>query len=1272
MTQWNWGDEPFTDCQTFAMEVMVTSVYAPQECPQTITTTSITRRDDDDDDDDDQWPPEYPEEIEEDYEYTSAGADLWYRQTAEDQVGHQYRFRLEHTSDFAAQVRYDFPTGQLSLVLQRLVEDEDDDDDDNNNNRKDATTTMITATTIAESHYSEHGRGRSVLRALGIPAGEYVLVMYEPSPVPSETAGCSHIEFTTIVRRKRAAYLTEDMTLPPSLDTIPYLGFDHSMHVQDTYVLFRGNGSSSSSSDITTEATTFTLWEPSTVHVHAVLQAEYARGKLLNLTIVYVSGAEGSEYVVAEGTTELHTALETPGVYRLEVSKGTDVLEMEGGGVLADMEVSVQPVAKLREVVAAAPQDPNCVDTLVPPVTLSPEGYYFYDGDDAALAISYATLVKSSSSSGHVVQRLKLEVRVPSRVYAQVGYEFGLGHLELAITQADAVGSQQRNVNTLRATLRQPGTYYLDIRSPAGPPALQPPQEPLEYCFPFTFVLSVVPATKGGSGGGCVYKDPVPWDLNRYDGGSARFGGPIDDATGALLLYGDSFAVPAGTASSEMAVAVAEDSALSILLTAGTGLKSVRAQLYECSSDENENGECANRMLVAPLGSAELTGGAQQLTTFALSGGGGGKEGITATATTNNNNKKYYVVLKYGEVDGDCGEFGMQVEVKRVEALRAALVCDEGFVPADPPAQTLVPDEHGFARDIRSSAFYADKPLATSTAPYEIGLALNVTSKVVATLSFSPLTDLYGLNLMALYSGGSSVRARAALRSQQQMTSDLATVTLALADTVGIVPSSETHYGLRITQDNWTSPVATGGQTGKDKQLCLPYIYTAYAIPQNGLPYVSEVTPAGARDLVPGDSITLYVTFSSPVYTAGERALMPATEEVMKKTFYLYDRLSGSTASHIFPESCVCIGTSSSVSNTARWGITFSSSELAPLVDYQLGLADNNTLVDASGEEVRYVFVNVYHTIDTSCNGHGTLTGTTTPTCVCDKGYAGQTCQACDAGYVNVGTGTKGKALRCIPAMTCEEDTCGCDYNDDDNNDNNNSNNNDGGNNYQYTCIPLGECDVNASSGLAHCVCKEGYDGPYCRVCADGWDGWPRCIPCFNGATWDTENERCICAGNFAGPKCQQCRFGYSGKDCATYGGAIFGVFLGLAVIAVVVVVVVVLVRRRSAAAKTPYRTYQRVITSIGSGNGYDDELDEEDDGEDWSSVPSAAREARKPQVFTLRKAECELFADDGLQNPDEDEDVKKEESSSDAGSKGKGKGKDKDNEDELDFFAQK
>ena len=159
------------------------------------------------------------------------------------------------------------------------------------------------------------------------------------------------------------------------------------------------------------------------------------------------------------------------------------------------------------------------------------------------------------------------------------------------------------------------------------------------------------------------------------------------------------------------------------------------------------------------------------------------------------------------------------------------------------------------------------------------------------------------------------------------------------------------------------------------------------------------------------------------------------------------------------------------------------------------------------------------------CGDHGTCSSASGAVeCVCDTGYVGALCNACDAGYQdNDGDGT------C--AQTCA--TSGID------------------------CGAHGSCDD--QGGLAECVCVTGYAGALCDECATGYqdnDGDGICAPICttsalncgpHGACEDSSGVAvCACDAGYVGTVCESCdtAAGYQDNDgddvclpnCATSG----------------------------------------------------------------------------------------------------------------------------------------
>jgi len=101
------------------------------------------------------------------------------------------------------------------------------------------------------------------------------------------------------------------------------------------------------------------------------------------------------------------------------------------------------------------------------------------------------------------------------------------------------------------------------------------------------------------------------------------------------------------------------------------------------------------------------------------------------------------------------------------------------------------------------------------------------------------------------------------------------------------------------------------------------------------------------------------------------------------------------------------------------------------------------------------------------------------------------------------------------------------------------------------------------------CNCKTGYAGTYCRQCSKGFSGWPNCVKCLHGGTWDEKSQKCSCPHNFKGDVCEECAFGYSGDEC-TANAAIPVLSLLLIVIVAALAVGGVLLYNRFKKSKRP------------------------------------------------------------------------------------------------------
>lgn len=167
---------------------------------------------------------------------------------------------------------------------------------------------------------------------------------------------------------------------------------------------------------------------------------------------------------------------------------------------------------------------------------------------------------------------------------------------------------------------------------------------------------------------------------------------------------------------------------------------------------------------------------------------------------------------------------------------------------------------------------------------------------------------------------------------------------------------------------------------------------------------------------------------------------------------------------------------------------------------------------------VEPVFEDPCHAFD--CGGQGVCSGETGPTgpsCVCDDGYRGPHCEACDSGY------HRNFEALCVPDKYCEDQT-------------------------PDPCGSHGEC--RDDDGVISCACATGYEGPRCRLCAPGYaphdadeclqkvisNGAATTAPAFcdpmtcsnHGQCHEDDGIlACECYPGYVGSNCDQCNSGY-------------------------------------------------------------------------------------------------------------------------------------------------
>eukprot|EP01114_Cavostelium_apophysatum_P014626 TRINITY_DN383_c0_g1_i1.p1 TRINITY_DN383_c0_g1~~TRINITY_DN383_c0_g1_i1.p1 ORF type:complete len:3487 (+),score=923.94 TRINITY_DN383_c0_g1_i1:225-10685(+) len=898
------------------------------------------------------------------------------------------------------------------------------------------------------SYYGANDPHGNKLDLLGLEAGDYTLHIYEVV-VNSATIGCSNFTFEIDVN---AASTSRDIfypDLPRTLNSVAYLSATGSVHIADTYELFARNGTARN------ESVTFMITQQS------YLKVVTSHGSTGDAPLMLILTGDRTAQTFVGGFLAKIAA----GAYTLTFLHDNTTREGDNvGRVIAQIELAIRPVSTTtNEISSYTPATQTCTTKALDTVTLNDDGFYQFSDEQMT--------IQTPTSKGHqVVAQTSFAITKPSILYVSVGFQFLLGDLYVNLTgmtgQApiNMVGQRSRNYDEMFAYLPI-GTYSLRIiqNVPIDTTTLK--------CLVYDVAI-VIQDAAGATHTDCSDYNVVPWDLISPTGGSQYFGGPISSG-GVLHMYGEFLMPIEGTETDTMSLAITKSSVLSII------------------TEENYFGEIsptvqtggAMQLIIPNSGKFSSSQQKQRAEIFYLKHRGSG-----------NNPEPFEIELHYQPPSRiACPYFSIQVLLQPESLVKQSMECDGTTTNQKLPTKQVSTSAGNFRESITS--FFSSQSDITRGTAFKYEIAVNVTqaSRIVASLGFNALTNIFNVQIMKL-STLTGTKYQVGYGSYKMDNTESGYLNAQIDFAGSVMPGM---YYIWIQQPSITLNITTS-------PMCYPFSWSLDVSSDTGSPYISHVVPAGGATLLPSEPLVVRVTFSQPVYSNGQ-LISASNLSPLLLAFALESTDSTKPQNPIFPVRAE-VPFDSAVNTFI---LTFNPQDFRNSTTYELSLTPG-ILKNQNGEDVQLISTHQFSMANSACNGHGEVEN---GQCLCCIGYTGPNCDVCATGYEKVG-------MTCLlkTGNMCYENTCGCDPKQPPD--------------CSTACTPIGTC----TDGTCHC--PPNYDGDHCEKCKDGYEDWANgcvksktCPECVRG-TCNTETGACECPEHWAGTKCDECARGWGGDNC--------------------------------------------------------------------------------------------------------------------------------------------
>ena len=644
------------------------------------------------------------------YEYNAE--QFYYQQSINKLMDKFYPFTLDSPANIYVRLQFDFTSTSLLLKL-------------------------IDQSTGEVISYGQSSQNRNEMRAKGVPAGNYTLVITETIINNKDIIGCSYFNYIISVEKDNGNNIPDfGFTLPSTLDSLPYLAYNNRIEMNDYYTVYFPQNASEIQ-------TTFTIHSDSLLRVSSFL---FDSAYMINISL-----SNGNDLFF--NTSILNRQL-SAGTYTLTFTIPfifvfrTDPLPM-------NLQLVIAPLSQVQQDVNTYTPISQC-NTVNPParIQLSNSGYYTYNQIQSFSSYNADPGIKTIASYDFQITQLTV-------LFTSAEANFLTNFVEWSLLKDGNLfipSLTSNNINQIDRVI-EAGNYTLSLNTIN--PFLQP-----QRCILYRMSIYIRPYNQNDPHADCSDYDMLPIDLNSDAGGSVPYGGPINN--GQLELSGSNFLFPTSGETDYINMTLSGESLVSIYITTRSNLRITNSLL---NGNANVNPYYSLRGVMSSV-----------FRTYYLN----------PTSATN-----YAFTLSYNDLTqfASCPIFALDLSISKKEIVQSLFLCPPSYSSTLPPNVVTVNDT-GFAH--QSIRTYIPSTNNILSSGFNITLNITRSSRLQLSLSFYSKLSYFNLTLFDMQNNRTYVAGLSLIENKNRETDLRRNFNIFLRTGVYIISLSQSTFDTSV------------------------------------------------------------------------------------------------------------------------------------------------------------------------------------------------------------------------------------------------------------------------------------------------------------------------------------------------------------------------------------------------------------------------------------------------------------------------------------------